>query len=89
MISACHYWMSQNQFFVHFGEGGNHVNHDAEVDKISYLKIVKKSWPYLITGYVNYATSLSVFPAVTSLGISKVLYSIVQHKLFILEELIN
>lgn len=68
--------MSKNKFFVHFGEGGNHVNHDAEVDKISYLKIVKKSWPYLITGYVNYATSLSVFPAVTSLGTVRNTYTL-------------
>ena len=39
-----------------------------EVDRISYKAIFRKSWTYLLVGYINYATTLTVFPAITSLG---------------------
>ncbi len=64
--------VNRNPFFLFYGEGKQSetstVNHDDEVDHLSYVAIVQRSWIYLITGFVNYATSLCVFPAVTSLG---------------------
>ena len=39
-----------------------------EVDRISYKAIFMKSWTYFLVGYINYATTLTVFPAITSLG---------------------
>ena len=35
---------------------------------ICYKTILRSCWPYFLTGYVNYATSLCIFPAITSLG---------------------
>ena len=43
-------------------------DHDAEVDTLCYKEIFKRSWTYLIAGYVNYATTLMIFPALTSTG---------------------
>ena len=65
------YYMSRNKFFLYHTEGGSwsrEANHDVEVDSICYKEIFEKSWTYFLTGYVNYATSLCVFPAITSLG---------------------
>ncbi len=72
--------VSQNDFFLFYGEGkGNSssvgsssnsssVDHDAEADSVSYARILSRSWAYVVTGYVNFATSLCVFPAITTLG---------------------
>ncbi len=48
--------------------GDDEVDHDAEVDSVSYKRIFGRSWTYILTGYVNFATSLCVFPAITTLG---------------------
>jgi len=68
------FWMfrliKHNKFFLYYAEGkDNHgvvEDHDAEVDTLCYKEIFKQSWPYLVAGYVNYATTLMIFPALTS-----------------------
>ena len=69
-----YYVLIRNPFFLFHAEGSaiasevEVVNHDSEVDALSYKRIFGRSWSYFLTGYVNYATTLSVFPALTSLG---------------------
>jgi len=62
--------IKHNKFFLYYAEGkDNHgvvEDHDAEVDTLCYKEIFKRSWTYLIAGYVNYATTLMIFPALTS-----------------------
>ena len=36
--------------------------------KINYRTVFKSSWMYFLAGYVNYSTTLCIFPALTSLG---------------------
>ena len=40
--------------------------------KIDYKRVFSRSWMYFLTGYVNYSTTLCIFPALTSLGKSKI-----------------
>lgn len=65
------HWLKTSKFFLYYAEGkDNHgviTDHDEQVDKLCYKEIVKKSWPYLVAGYLTYATTLSIFPAITSL----------------------
>jgi len=64
------YSIKHNKFFLYYAEGkDNHgvvEDHDAEVDTLCYKEIFKRSWTYLVAGYVNYATTLMIFPALTS-----------------------
>ena len=64
--------IKHNKFFLYYAEGkDNHgvvEDHDAEVDTLCYKEIFKRSWTYLVAGYVNYATTLMIFPALTSTG---------------------
>ncbi|TRY67783.1 hypothetical protein TCAL_02925 [Tigriopus californicus] len=68
--------MSNNIYFLYYGEGkvsvDQDIDHNDEVDHICYKAIFKNSWMYFVTGYINYATTLSVFPAITSLVRSQV-----------------
>ena len=70
----CERWLSKNKYFLYFAEGkDNHItgdtsDHDAEVDKLCYRDLLKRSWVYLVGGSIVYATTLSIFPALTSLG---------------------
>ena len=72
--------IKKNQFFLYYAEGKNNLgaleDHDAEVDTLCYKDIVKKSWTYLVAGYVNYTTTLMIFPALTSTGNDKFLITI-------------
>lgn len=73
-------WLSKNRFFLYFTEGkdnpitGDTSDHDAEVDQLSYKDILKRSWIYLLSGFLIYSTTLSIFPALTSLGKSAYLH---------------
>jgi len=65
--------LKSNEFFLYFAEGRNQFfaidpDHEGDMDRISYLSLFCKSFPYLLSGYLNYAVALSVFPGVTSLG---------------------
>lgn len=66
-------WLAKNKFFLYFAEGkDNHItgdtsDHDAEVDRICYKDIIKRSWIYLVGGWTVYATTLSVFPALATI----------------------
>jgi len=66
----CFHLIKHNQFFLYYAEGkdnhGEVEDHDAEVATLCYKEIFKRSWTYLIAGYVNYATTLMIFPALTS-----------------------
>jgi len=69
------YFISKNTFFRYYAEGKQgrpceipSVDQGVEeVDRISYKAIFRKSWTYFLVGYINYATTLTVFPAITSL----------------------
>lgn len=65
-------WVKVNKFFLYYAEGkDNHgvvEDHDAQVDDLCYKDIFKRSWTYLISGFLTYATTLSVFPALTNSG---------------------
>jgi hypothetical protein len=65
--------LGDNEFFLYFAEGRNQYfaidsDHEGDMDRISYMALFCKSFPYLISGYLNYAVALAVFPGVTSLG---------------------
>lgn len=64
------HWMKTNPFFLYFAEGkDNHgvvEDHDAQVDQLCYKAILGKCWTYLLAGYINYSTTLMIFPALTS-----------------------
>ena len=64
------HWMKTNRFFLYFAEGkDNHgvvEDHDAAVDQLCYKAILAKCWTYLLAGYINYSTTLIIFPALTS-----------------------
>ena len=47
------------------------VDHDEEIDRISYLELLGNSYPYLISGFLNYGITLALFPGLTSLGNNK------------------
>lgn len=61
-----------NRFFLYYAEGkDNHgvvEDHHAEVEQLCYKDILKRSWTYLLSGYLTYCTTLCLFPAVTSTG---------------------
>ena len=66
-------WLGKNKFFLYFAEGKDQfqtveVDLDEEIDRISYLEILANSYPYLISGFLNYAITLAIFPGLTSLG---------------------
>ena len=77
MAHVLFYKLSKNRYFLYHTEidDTHEANHDSEVDQICYKQIVASCWPYLVTGFVNYATSLCVFPAITSLG-KKTVYNL-------------
>lgn len=65
--------LGDNAFFLYFAEGRNQYfaidpDHEGDMDRVSYISLFCKSFPYLISGYLNYAVALAVFPGVTSLG---------------------
>ena len=64
--------MKKNQFFLYYAEGkDNHgvvEDHDAEVDRLCYKDILKRSWTYLVSGYFIYSTTLMIYPAISSTG---------------------
>lgn len=64
------HWMKTDPFFLYFAEGkDNHgvvEDHDAQVDQLCYKAILGKCWTYLLAGYINYSTTLMIFPALTS-----------------------
>ena len=66
-------WLARNRFFLYFAEGKDQfmtteVDLDEEIDKISYWEILKNSYPYLISGFLNYFITIALFPGLTSLG---------------------
>ena len=65
--------MKRSKFFLYYAEGkDNHgvvEDHHSEVEHLNYKAILSQSWPYLMAGYLTYATTLMIFPAVTSTGI--------------------
>ena len=64
--------MKKNKFFLYYAEGkDNHgvvEDHHAEVERLSYKDILKRSWTYLLSGYLVYSITLCIFPALTSSG---------------------
>lgn len=64
--------MKKNKFFLYYAEGkDNHgvvEDHHAEVERLSYKDILKRSWTYLLSGYLVYCITLCIFPALTSSG---------------------
>lgn len=66
-------WLGKNKFFLYYAEGKDQfqtveVDHDEEIDRISYLELLGNSYPYLISGFLNYGITLALFPGLTSLG---------------------
>lgn len=59
-------------FYRYYGEGkANGTGETSQSDvaiPVNYKKIFKRSWMYFATGYINYGTTLCIFPALTSLG---------------------
>ena len=66
-------WLSKNQFFLYYAEGvgnvisGDTSDHDREVDELCYKDIFRRSWMYLLGGWLVYGTTLSIFPAITTI----------------------
>ena len=66
-------WLSKNKFFLYYAEGidnvitGDTTDHDREVDELCYKDIFKKSWMYLLGGWMVYGTTLSIMPALTTI----------------------
>ena len=67
-------WLSKNKFFLYFAEGkdnritGDTSDHDAEVDRLCYKDIFKRSWIYFLGSFISYSTTLTIFPALATLG---------------------
>ena len=66
-------WLSRNKFFLYYAEGkgniisGDTSDHDREVDELCYKDIFKRSWVYLLGGWLIYGITLSMMPAVTTI----------------------
>ena len=43
-------------------------DHHDEVARLCYKDIFKRSWTYLVGGYLTYSSTLCIFPALTSSG---------------------
>lgn len=66
--------MKTCKFFLFYAEGKNDY-HENNLDNaaddlinVDYRTILQRSWPYLLSGLLNYATTLMIFPALTSTG---------------------
>ena len=74
LAMACERFLSRNRFFLYFAEGkankvtGDTSDHDAQAEKVCYKDVFKRAWVYFIGGWMVYGSTLSLFPAVTSLG---------------------
>ena len=70
-------FLSRSKFFLYFAEGkdnrltGDTSDHDAQVEKVCYKDVFRRSWVYFLGGWLTYGSTLSIFPALTSLGKSK------------------
>ena len=66
-------WLSKNKFFLYFAEGKGNVitgetsDHDREVDELCYKQIFKRSWIYLLGGWMIYGSTLSIMPALATI----------------------
>jgi hypothetical protein len=66
-------WLSKNKFFLYYAEGkgnimtGDTSDHDREVDELCYRDIFKRSWIYLLGGWMIYGVTLSLMPALTTI----------------------
>ena len=70
---VCERWLSRNKFFLYYAEGKGNVisgdtsDHDREVDELCYKDILKRSWIYLLGGWLIYGTTLSIMPALANI----------------------
>ena len=66
-------WLAKNQFFLYYAEGkgniitGDTSDHDREVDDLCYKDILRRSWMYLLGGWMIYGTTLSIMPALATI----------------------
>ena len=70
---VCERWLSKNKFFLYYAEGKGNVitgdtsDHDREVDELCYRDIFKRSWIYLLGGWLIYGTTLSIMPGIANI----------------------
>ncbi len=48
--------------------GNDGEDRETQSEKVSYREVIKRGWTYFLVGYLNYGTTLCVFPALTALG---------------------
>ena len=69
----CERYLSKSKFFLYYAEGKGNVitgdtsDHDREVDQLCYKDILRKSWIYLLGGWLIYGTTLSIMPALATI----------------------